>query len=393
MRITATIPDHGALVTAIMEGFVQAAMLEIAAGVVPPFPSNTNVKFVPEPDGQEEWMLPHAVVKAGGGDCEDLAFWHCGGLRVTGEDPNAQCVLVQTGKQRLHCIVQLSDGSTHDPSEIAKLNARRRKPQRAAVGADRTADLRRRIDAQRLRAGPDSGVEVHDHRGADVIAAAAAAGDPVAQYMQQTGRRVVATDADWITSRGGVAPTATSALDGPWGQQFAAKLTQMQAHSSEHGLDPMNAAQFSAFGRGKRSATPADVQIVQDDVTGDVYGMRPDPLDKAAWAQGISKEELLSQLQYEQQFDGTTPGIPYPGQMYPGDYFGGYPTFNDYGGYPNPYGGQDYYGGMYDAYVVDPSLFYGGAVPPSPLDDLGVDDANVIDVNANEVQGDDGEES
>src|SRR3954468_13551338 len=111
MRITATLPDHGAIITAVMEGFVCAAQLEIEAGIVPPSPLLVqSLKFIDEPAGQEDWLLPHQVMKAGGGDCEDLAFWHCAGLRATGQDPGATCVLVQTGVSRLHCVVQTSDG-------------------------------------------------------------------------------------------------------------------------------------------------------------------------------------------------------------------------------------------------------------------------------------------
>jgi hypothetical protein len=112
MRITATIPDHGAVIEAVLEGFVLAAMEMIAAGAVPPYP--TGVEFRNESYGSEEWLLPNQVLQRGYGDCEDLAIWYAAGCRVTGDDPGARAVLVQTGPHRLHCVVEHTGGQMQD---------------------------------------------------------------------------------------------------------------------------------------------------------------------------------------------------------------------------------------------------------------------------------------
>jgi len=130
MRITADLPDQGALLESVLEGFVLAAATEIAAGVVPPFPDGTGVKFVKE--GGEVWKLPHQTLRDVQGDCEDLAIWEAGGWRATGQDPGARVVLVRTGDRQLHAVVQLSGGQTSDPS----LRLRRRSKMSAALGAD-----------------------------------------------------------------------------------------------------------------------------------------------------------------------------------------------------------------------------------------------------------------
>lgn len=124
MKIAATLPDHGAIVEAILDGFVVAASMIIAAGVVPPFPEQMPIRYREETG--EEWMLPNQVVQRGEGDCEDLCIWTAAGLRVTGQDPGARCTLVNTGPRRIHCLVQLSDGSTYDPSRVLRAREKER---------------------------------------------------------------------------------------------------------------------------------------------------------------------------------------------------------------------------------------------------------------------------
>ncbi len=117
MRITTEIPDHAECAHALLGGFVACAEILIAAGVVPPFPTDVpHVVYRLEPPGEEDWKLPHLVVRDGWGDCEDLAIWLCAGLHVTGEDPGARCVIVVTGRNKLHCLVLRSDGTHEDPS-------------------------------------------------------------------------------------------------------------------------------------------------------------------------------------------------------------------------------------------------------------------------------------
>ena len=122
MRMTCNLPDHAAVVEALLEGFVLACQVCIAAGLAPRDPVGSGVLFRQEPAGEEDWKLPQNVVRDGWGDCEDLAGWRAGGLRDSGEDPGAKVVVVRTGKRKLHAVVQRSDGAIDDPSlDLARM--------------------------------------------------------------------------------------------------------------------------------------------------------------------------------------------------------------------------------------------------------------------------------
>jgi len=116
MQVTSNLPDHGAIIEAVLEGYVQAAQVIIDAGLVPPSPSDAGVRYRPEPRGSENWLLPHQVMEAGSGDCEDLCIWTAAGLRSTGQDPAARCTLRMTGPSTVHCLVETGDGNLFDPS-------------------------------------------------------------------------------------------------------------------------------------------------------------------------------------------------------------------------------------------------------------------------------------
>lgn len=139
MQMTANLPDSPLVLESVLEGFVQAAAAEIAAGIVPPYP-DPPIRYVEESAGAERWKLPHQVQEDGEGDCEDLCFWEAGGMRVTGEDPGATVRLVKTGPRKLHAVVVRSDGSVSDPSarlraayNLANRNVKR-KPTIAGLG-------------------------------------------------------------------------------------------------------------------------------------------------------------------------------------------------------------------------------------------------------------------
>lgn len=116
MKITSDLPDHVTAIELLLEGFVEVARLLIASGAVPPFPHMTRVVYRPEPPGEEDWKLPHRVLRDGWGDCEDLAIWTAAGLRETGEDTSARVRVVRTGPGKLHAVVELASGEIEDPS-------------------------------------------------------------------------------------------------------------------------------------------------------------------------------------------------------------------------------------------------------------------------------------
>lgn len=100
---------------AALRGLQGIAEEEIRQGFVPPL-YDSGVRYQREPLGQEHWLSPSGVLGRGLGDCEDLAAWRAGELVVTGEDPNARAVVVQTGPRTWHAVVEREDGSFEDPS-------------------------------------------------------------------------------------------------------------------------------------------------------------------------------------------------------------------------------------------------------------------------------------
>lgn len=117
MRMTSELPNHAAACERVLDALADVAAMLIGAGIVPPFPHDVKgIRYRLEPEGEEDWKLPPGVIRDGWGDCEDLALWVVGGLRATGEDPGARCRIVRTGRNKLHCVVERSDGTFEDPS-------------------------------------------------------------------------------------------------------------------------------------------------------------------------------------------------------------------------------------------------------------------------------------
>lgn len=125
MKISSEVPDVASVCEALLEGFIQAAQVLIRAGVVPAFPRDAGVIYKMEPVGEEDWKLPHNVMRDGWGDCEDLALWEAAGMRETGQDDGARVRIVRIGAGKLHAIVMLSDGKVLDPS--LELDPKRRR--------------------------------------------------------------------------------------------------------------------------------------------------------------------------------------------------------------------------------------------------------------------------
>jgi len=58
MQMKANLPDSPLVLEAVLEGFVQAAAAEIAAGIVPPYPDDSGVKYIEEKSGDEKSPAP-----------------------------------------------------------------------------------------------------------------------------------------------------------------------------------------------------------------------------------------------------------------------------------------------------------------------------------------------
>lgn len=396
MRITATLPDHGAIITAVMEGFVCAAQLEIEAGIVPPSPLLVqSLKFIDEPAGQEDWLLPHQVMKAGGGDCEDLAFWHCAGLRATGQDPGATCVLMQTGVSRLHCVVQTSDGQIIDPT----LDIRNRHPLRrkkvSGIGGDPVKIIDHRSDAIRKQAATEApnsidawmykqGIRTFDSRKDVPIRPGVEYGKNADDFLAAHG--VKPTTLDDLIQRGVVNPDkmiAYQAAKGQYGgKDYASfgKSAQRLEWDDARGVfvDPKSNQTFDP------SQVPGNnLGILQALAS---LGIDPAMLQQMgidiSQLQGMDPQTLSLFLQNLMGYGAFGGG--------PQDYYQGYPTFNQFGGYP---GGMVQMPGMADLdELVDPQVFWQNAadlgLDGQSASDLGIDDAAAIDAEAVEVNDD-----
>lgn len=70
MDITTNVPDHALCAEALLIGFVACAEIIIRAGLAPPDPLDVppgSVVYRLEDPGQEDWKLPHNVIRDGWG--------------------------------------------------------------------------------------------------------------------------------------------------------------------------------------------------------------------------------------------------------------------------------------------------------------------------------------
>jgi len=110
MRVEFTVPDHAALIEAMLEGWFRAGELLIRAGAV----GKPSLDVELGDDDVVSWQLPTQMAEAGRGDCEDLVIWWVSWLRATGRDPRAKARVQNTGPRQTHCLLQLGDGTLVD---------------------------------------------------------------------------------------------------------------------------------------------------------------------------------------------------------------------------------------------------------------------------------------
>lgn len=128
MRINVAVPEAHVsppVMNAALEATTRLNEDLIKKEGVPLFRQAVNqVRWKPEPPGDEHFDHAGVVLGRGWGDCDDLAPWHAASLRVTGEDKGARAVVKRSGPNRWHAIVQRSDGKFEDPSREAGMGSR-----------------------------------------------------------------------------------------------------------------------------------------------------------------------------------------------------------------------------------------------------------------------------
>lgn len=85
-----------------------------------PHPYQSGLYYDTEPEGQENWLGVEALLKAGWGDCEDLAAYLAGWYRAR-KQIMARVVLIRFTKGKhvwYHAVVKMPDGDLEDPSKV-----------------------------------------------------------------------------------------------------------------------------------------------------------------------------------------------------------------------------------------------------------------------------------
>lgn len=120
MRVAVAIPEahvKAPVLNAALEATTRLNESLIEEGEVPLFDTvRGQIRWKPEPPGDEHFDHAGVVLGRKWGDCDDMAPYAAASMRATGEDPGATAVVVKSGPKRWHAIVKRSDGSIRDPS-------------------------------------------------------------------------------------------------------------------------------------------------------------------------------------------------------------------------------------------------------------------------------------
>lgn len=114
MKIGFDIPASRATLAAALEGLTATNYCLLARSRKAPALYASGVRYQREPRGREQWQTAPQVLRAGFGDCEDLAAWRAAELRIQGIP--AKATVIRTGPKMFHAVVQHPDGSIEDPS-------------------------------------------------------------------------------------------------------------------------------------------------------------------------------------------------------------------------------------------------------------------------------------
>lgn len=147
MRIQVAVPEAHVdrpVLDSALEAVTRLNQSMLGNGEVIPFDralKRFNIRWQPEPPGQEHFDHAKTVIARGWGDCDDLAPYHAASLRHSGEDPKARAIVYKSGPQRWHAVVQRGDGTIDDPSKRAGMPGPRgsRAPHVAPMPTSRSA--------------------------------------------------------------------------------------------------------------------------------------------------------------------------------------------------------------------------------------------------------------
>jgi hypothetical protein len=115
MKVTFDIPASAATISAALEGLVATNYVILSRSRNPIKLYRSGVRYRPEARGVENWLTIPQVIKAGVGDCEDLAAWRAAELRFWLGLP-ARAICYRSGRRKFHAVVAYPDGTIEDPS-------------------------------------------------------------------------------------------------------------------------------------------------------------------------------------------------------------------------------------------------------------------------------------
>jgi len=124
MKVSIKVAGSRAHLTALLEGLVALNGVILDEMRNPPCLYTSGVRYVAEPPGFENWLSLDRVIRAGKGDCEDLAAWRTAELKRVGVD--ARAVVIRTGPRKFHAVVRWPDGRIEDPSKRLGMGRRAR---------------------------------------------------------------------------------------------------------------------------------------------------------------------------------------------------------------------------------------------------------------------------
>lgn len=122
MLVSWNIPASRATLSAALEGLVACNYAILAKSKRCPGIYSAGVVYKRERKGREQWQTAPEVLRAGFGDCEDLAAWRAAELRVAGIP--ARAVVIRTGPKMFHAVVRYPDGHIEDPSKRLGMKGR-----------------------------------------------------------------------------------------------------------------------------------------------------------------------------------------------------------------------------------------------------------------------------
>ena len=122
MKVSFNVPASRATLSAALEGLTATNVVLLGRNRNAPMLYKSGVRYRAEPVGKEKWLTVPQVIRAGFGDCEDLAAWRAAELRHAGIP--ARAVVIRSGPKMFHAVVRLPSGQLEDPS--AKLGMLKR---------------------------------------------------------------------------------------------------------------------------------------------------------------------------------------------------------------------------------------------------------------------------